>query len=80
MKIEAPKTNPIHTVGHSNMSAEGLAVMLKRRGITRVIDVRSTPYSRYVPEFNRDNIRATLDRNGVGYTHMGDAMGGSAPG
>ena len=76
MKIEAPKTNPIHTVGHSNMSVDELAVMLKQRGITRVIDVRSTPYSRYVPEFNRDNIRATLDRNGVGYTHMGDALGG----
>ena len=49
MKTEAPKTNPIHTVGHSNMSAEGLMGMLKRQGIIQVIDVRSTPYSRYVP-------------------------------
>ena len=57
MKMEAPKANPIHTVGHSNLSAESLVGMLKRRGITRVIDVRSTPYSRYVPQFNRNNIR-----------------------
>ena len=76
MKMEAPKANPIHTVGHSNMSAEELVGMLKQRGITQVIDVRSTPYSRYVPHFNRDNIRATLERNGTGYTHMGDALGG----
>ena len=76
MKTEAPKANPIHTVGHSNLSAEGLMGMLKRQGITQVIDVRSTPYSRYVPHFNRDNIRATLERNGTGYTHMGDALGG----
>ena len=76
MKMEAPKANPIHTVGHSNLSAESLVGMLKRRGITQVIDVRSTPYSRYVPQFNRDNIRATLERNGAGYTHMGDALGG----
>ena len=76
MKTEALKANPIHTVGHSNLSAEGLVGMLKQRGITRVIDVRSTPYSRYVPHFNRDNIRETLERNGAGYTHMGDALGG----
>ena len=76
MKMEAPKANPIHTVGHSNLSAESLVEMLKRRGITQVIDVRSTPYSRYVPHFNRDNIRATLERNSTSYTHMGDALGG----
>ena len=76
MKTEAPKANPIHTVGHSNLSTESLVGMLKRRGIAQVIDVRSTPYSRYVPQFNRNNIRATLERNGTGYTHMGDALGG----
>ena len=76
MKMEAPKANPIHTVGHSNLSAESLVGMLKRRGITQVIDVRSTPYSRYVPQFNRNNIRVTLERNSIGYTHMGDALGG----
>ena len=76
MKMEATKANPIHTVGHSNLSAESLVEMLKRRGITQVIDVRSTPYSRYVPHFNRDNIRATLERNSTSYTHMGDALGG----
>ena len=75
MKMEAPKANPIHTVGHSNLSAESLVGMLKRRGITQVIDVRSTPYSRYVPQFNRNNIRVTLERNSIGYTHMGDALG-----
>ena len=76
MKMEAPKANPIHTVGHSNLSAESLVGMLKRRGITQVIDVRSTPYSRYLPQFNRNNIRVTLERNSIGYTHMGDALGG----
>ena len=76
MKMEATKANPIHTVGHSNLSAESLVGMLKPRGIAQVIDVRSTPYSRHVPHFNRDNIRATLERNGTGYTHMGDALGG----
>ena len=76
--MEAPKDQPItiHTIGHSNLSAESLVEMLKRRGITEVIDVRSTPYSRHVPQFNRENIRATLERNGAGYTHMGDSLGG----
>ena len=76
MKMEAPKTNPIHTVGHSDLSAESLVGMLKRQGIIQVIDVRSTPYSRHVPQFNRENIRATLERNSTGYTHMGDVLGG----
>ena len=76
MKTEATKTNLIHTVGHSNLSAESLVGMLKQRGITQVIDVRSTPYSRYVPQFNQNNIRLTLERNSTNYTHMGDALGG----
>ena len=76
MKTEATKTNLIHTVGHSNLSAESLVGMLKQRGITQVIDVRSTPYSRYVPQFNQNNIRLTLERNSTSYTHMGDALGG----
>ena len=76
MKTEATKTNLIHTVGHSNLSAESLVRMLKQRGITQVIDVRSTPYSRYVPQFNQNNIRLTLERNSTSYTHMGDALGG----
>ena len=76
MKTEATKTNLIHTIGHSNLSAESLVGMLKQRGITQVIDVRSTPYSRYVPQFNQNNIRLTLERNSTNYTHMGDALGG----
>ena len=80
MKTEATKANPIHTFGHSNLSAESLVRMLKRRGIAQVIDVRSTPYSRHVPQFNRNNIRVTLERNGTGYTYMGDALGGRPQG
>ena len=68
--------NPVHTVGHSNRSIQDFIGLLRRAGITDVIDVRSTPYSRHVAQFNRENLRVTLNERDIQYLHLGDSLGG----
>lgn len=66
----------VHTIGHSNMEQEELLGLLDSRGIDTVADVRSTPYSRRVPWFNREAIRAALEGRGMRYVYLGDELGG----
>ncbi len=41
-----------------------------------LIDVRSSPYSRYKPEFSREALEEFLNANQVRYVYMGDSIGG----
>ncbi len=45
-------------------------------GIALVVDVRSLPYSRHVPQANRQALSSTLDSAGIEYRWMGDQLGG----
>jgi len=67
----------LYTVGHSNYTTEYLInKMLKPHGITTVVDVRSTPFSRYNPQFNRPDLAATLYRSEIDYFYGGKTLGG----
>jgi uncharacterized protein (DUF488 family) len=67
--------NPVFTIGHSNHSPEGFVVLLKRHGITAVADVRSVPYSRFNPQFNREILEQFLKGNGIYYIFLGQELG-----
>ena len=47
-----------------------------RRGVTAVADVRSRPYSRRLPQFNREPLEAGLRQAGIAYVFLGDTLGG----
>jgi uncharacterized protein (DUF488 family) len=64
------------TVGHSNHGFDALAALLARERIAFVADVRSYPYSRHAPQFNRENLEAALCAGGVRYLFLGEALGG----
>jgi uncharacterized protein (DUF488 family) len=38
--------------------------------------VRSIPYSRYNPQYNRENLQKEIIRNNMGYIYMGEKIGG----
>jgi uncharacterized protein (DUF488 family) len=65
----------IYTIGHSSFTAEHLLELLRPHGITAVADVRSQPYSRFNPQFNREPIAAFLKRNGAEYIFLGRELG-----
>lgn len=71
-----PKDLLIHTVGHSDHTTASFVDLLRRHGITIVVDVRSQPYSRWRPQFNREAVARDLEDAGIAYRFMGDVLGG----
>jgi uncharacterized protein (DUF488 family) len=62
-------------VGHSNRTAAEFLAILKAHGVARVADVRSAPWSRRHPQYNREALAATLRHAGLDYAHL-PALGG----
>ena len=60
----------IYTIGHSTREAVEFADILAAYGIQLLVDVRTVPKSRYVPQFNSDILEQTLRERGIGYLHM----------
>lgn len=53
-------SNELYTIGHSNHSIEKFIKLLELHSIDVVCDVRSAPYSRHNPQFNRETLRQSL--------------------
>jgi uncharacterized protein (DUF488 family) len=70
----------IYTIGHSNHEPEVFVALLRQHGIELVVDVRSSPYSRYVPQANRETLARTLAAEGIAYRWDGDRLGGKPDG
>ena len=66
----------IYTIGHSNRTVENFTALLRKHAIEVVVDVRSQPYSRHVPHFNRETLSCVLREQGFIYEHRGDRLGG----
>jgi uncharacterized protein (DUF488 family) len=66
----------IYTIGHSNVEAEKIIDLLRQYGIEVVLDVRSSPYSRYTPQFNREDLAERLALAGIEYQYGGGYLGG----
>ena len=49
--------------------------LLSMHGITALCDVRSKPYSRMNPQFNREELQRSLREHGIGYVFLGRELG-----
>lgn len=67
--------NTIFTVGHSTHEIETFIGLLKKYDITAVSDVRSSPYSRFNPQYNRESLKSNLLKNGIKYVFLGKELG-----
>jgi uncharacterized protein (DUF488 family) len=65
----------LYTVGHSNHSIEKFISLLTANGITAVADVRSRPFSRRHPQFNKERLAAALAEHGIAYVFLGKELG-----
>ena len=65
----------IFTIGHSTHSSAKLVELLKAHEITAVVDVRSQPYSRWNPQFNREMLQSALKARGMAYVFLGRELG-----
>jgi uncharacterized protein (DUF488 family) len=74
-KAGASAMTEIYTIGHSTHSFNAFIGLLYCHGINAVADVRSAPYSRRNPQFNREDIRAALRLAGIQYAFLGKELG-----
>ncbi len=70
------QTHTIYTIGHSNQDVESFIELLKRNSIEVVVDVRSSPYSKYASQFNKSEIQKVIQSNWIKYLFMGQEIGG----
>jgi uncharacterized protein (DUF488 family) len=68
-------TKTVYTIGHSNGTADRLMALLNRHSITAVADVRSQPYSRFNPQFNREDLASVLQASQLEYVFLGQELG-----
>jgi Protein of unknown function, DUF488 len=72
----SPSDHPtIFTIGHSTHPIDEFIALLKHYGIAQLVDVRTVPKSRHVPQFNSDALATVLGEKGIGYVHL-KALGG----
>ena len=65
----------IYTIGHSNHSIEHFIELLAAYRISTVIDVRSGPYSKYSPHFDKDVLENALRNANIDYIFLGRELG-----
>jgi uncharacterized protein (DUF488 family) len=70
----------VYTIGHSDHPPEEFVALLRQHTIDLLVDVRSSPYSRYVPQANREALARTLAAASIAYRWMGDRLGGKPEG
>ena len=66
----------IFSIGHSNQPLEAFLSLLRQHRIQVLVDVRSSPYSKYVPHFNSTPLAIAVKQAGIKYMFMGKELGG----
>ena len=66
----------VFTIGHSNHEIEAFVELLRHHRVDALADVRSAPYSRFNPQFNREPFAAALKEKGIRYVYLGRELGG----
>ncbi len=67
--------NALFTIGHSNRTLDEFIELLRSSGVSAIADVRSQPYSRHMPHFNRDPLSDSLRQHGIAYVFVGEELG-----
>src|ERR1035438_3939450 len=64
------------TIGHSNHEFACWLALLRQHGVEVVVDARSSPYSKYVPQFDKELMQRSLEEAGIRYLFFGAELGG----
>ena len=66
----------IFSIGHSNQSIEKFLWLLDSHKINVLVDVRSHPYSKYAPHFQKNSLSRELETSSFKYLFLGQELGG----
>ena len=68
-------SNALYSIGHSNHQINEFIALLKRHDIEAIADVRSAPYSRYNPQYNKEELLKSLKEESIAYVYLGRELG-----
>ena len=66
----------IYSIGHGTKKIEAFLNELNSYKISYLVDVRTSPYSKYNPQFNREMLKNDLEKTGITYVYLGENLGG----
>lgn len=66
----------LFTIGHSRHPADRFVTLLRTAGVTRLVDVRSQPASRWTPHFGKAALARLLEAAAIDYVFLGRELGG----
>ncbi|HEY7061168.1 MAG TPA: DUF488 domain-containing protein [Chloroflexota bacterium] len=69
-------TPAIYSIGHSNHALDTFLALLGQHAVDVVADVRSEPYSKYCPHFDKRALEAAVREAGRRYVYLGRELGG----
>ena len=64
------------TIGHGRTDLQVFIRTLLRYKVNCIVDVRSTPYSRYSAQYNKEVFFTELAKCGISYKWLGNSLGG----
>lgn len=81
-EFETPQMSvpQLFSIGHSTQSLESLIRLLNLHDVQVVADVRTAPFSRFNPQFNRRDLEFGLKEKGLQYVFLGKELGGRPDG
>lgn len=66
----------IYSIGHGSKRIDEFLNELTSFKVSYLIDVRSSPYSKFNPQFNREVLIQELKKIHITYVYLGDNLGG----
>ncbi len=66
----------VYSIGHSNHDIDKFCDLLIHNEIKYLVDVRSTPFSRYYPQYNQERLLLSLATVNIKYVFLGKELGG----
>lgn len=66
----------VFSIGHSNHSLDDFLALIAGAGVEMIADIRTTPYSRRQPQFDKPALARRLAEAGIAYLFLGRELGG----
>lgn len=67
--------NTVYSIGYSGFSRQELILTLQKYGVSLLVDVRSSPFSNYYQDYNKDVLESALKASGIFYRNYADEFG-----
>jgi uncharacterized protein (DUF488 family) len=67
--------NTVYTIGYSGFSIDDFVETIKDHNISLVVDIRSSPFSKHFPEYNKGSLEIYLKKNNIFYCNYAVEFG-----